>query len=1034
MDAYETLSVLGEGTYGVVLKARSRKTGKIVAIKKFKQTEDDDHVRKTSMREVRMLQQLRHPNVIGLEDVFRRDGKLYLVFEYAEHTILQLLECTNRGLPPRDVRRFMYQLLRGIEFCHSHNVIHRDVKPENVLIDGNGVLKVCDFGFARQMTAKGRYTDYVATRWYRAPELLVGDVCYGKPVDIWAIGCLFAELTDGQPLFPGESDLDQLCLIMQSCGPIPDRMVSIFEHSPLYRGISFPHSSIVYTLPERYHRESADWMEFLLSCLHTNPDDRLSCTELLALPYFTRDGFRDRFESEQRRLSELPMLLSSRRTSVNTSLQTVPAAVAESSPLKGSHSSPLGPADTKPAKNEPHRSSRQQETTIVPAAEAAFQTSDIHHHQNPLPMMKLDGTTSSSVVPLPRICPSMEKGSFSLSFAKHTRHEPPSPTVTTEATAPASKPSSASTDSIASQIVMHAHPTAPPPLPISPPESHLAELKQQITQPSSPPAPRERQSTTVMQNVLPMNDLAKQELLLASNAVGASPSAPTAEKEEQPDRPQRKLSGGAAPVAELDLASLLHPKANGADGKKGASDATGSRPPLAQHSPVLWRKSKVPTPKSTSFAEHLPNLLLPTIPYSGVSEGVGGSHLASRRPSQDPSTQPLLLPAKERRRSVSLDISTPRALPAVEDSKSQPKNHRGNHRIVSTTRKKSKPRHQPTQPTTGKRTPSTRSSSVNGPNSSAPRESDVDVVRHNPKAVASLAPSTNIGPSPPHQSRYSTNSVDSSPLSQLASTPTRSSQVAQLDTARMEAAHELDGGIPKKKPYQMSPVRPQLVPPHRGTAHAAEGGPYSTAALMALTALRQYGSTTTYSPASVYHVPHGNGRRPSKLRIPLKRGYGPEAPRRSKQRDGRRYSKEGVREADRASVNAGGGGKPPIAPASRNNGAYNSPYRQSPTTAMQGKSVNLTPRSEAAVMAAGQRGTRNSRKAKEAELIEKRVLRPSPAPHRHPPPDGPALERMPENIASSPKQSGAVLSQRAQNSPAMAASLIEHGDAEGLSR
>ncbi|KPI84550.1 putative mitogen-activated protein kinase [Leptomonas seymouri] len=308
MENYEVLGILGEGTYGVVMKARSRTTGKLVAIKRFKQTDEDDHVRKTSTREVRMLQQLKHPNVVRLEDVFRREGKLYLVFEYIENTILQVLENTTHGIPPRELRRYTYQLLRGIEFCHAHHVIHRDVKPENVLIDQSGMLKLCDFGFARQMTSKGKYTDYVATRWYRAPELLVGDVSYGRPVDVWALGCMFAELSDGQPLFSGESDLDQLCLIIQTCGPLPSRMVSIFEHNPLYRNVSYPHASIVYTLQERYHRQPADWLGFLYACLNPDPAKRLTCTELMALPYFTRDGFRDRYEQELRAKSGLPLL------------------------------------------------------------------------------------------------------------------------------------------------------------------------------------------------------------------------------------------------------------------------------------------------------------------------------------------------------------------------------------------------------------------------------------------------------------------------------------------------------------------------------------------------------------------------------------------------------------------------------------------------------------------------------------------------------------------------------------------------------
>ncbi|KAG8343145.1 putative mitogen activated protein kinase [Trypanosoma vivax] len=302
MEAYETLGVLGEGTYGVVVKARHRATGHLVAIKKYKQAEDDDHVRKTSLREVRVLKHLRHPNVISLLDVFRRDGKLYLVFEYVENTILQLIEARRSGLSEDEVRRYTFQLLNGVSYCHAHNIIHRDVKPENVLVSKDGVLKLCDFGFARPLSSRGNYTDYVATRWYRAPELLVGDVSYGKAVDIWAIGCIFSELTDGQPLFPGDSDLEQLSLIMRTCGPIPQRMVEIFEHNSLYRRVVFPHVSVERTLRQRFSKAPEPWLEFLSLCLRTDPAERPTCTSLMGLEYFTKNNFRAQYEAELRTL------------------------------------------------------------------------------------------------------------------------------------------------------------------------------------------------------------------------------------------------------------------------------------------------------------------------------------------------------------------------------------------------------------------------------------------------------------------------------------------------------------------------------------------------------------------------------------------------------------------------------------------------------------------------------------------------------------------------------------------------------------
>lgn len=115
------------------------------------------------------------------------------VFEYVDRTLLEDLERHPNGMDPLDVKKVMWQLVRSIEFCHAHNVIHRDIKPENLLISKNGCLKLCDFGFARTLAGPGaRYTDYVSTRWYRSPELLVGDASYGKAVDLWAMGCLMA--------------------------------------------------------------------------------------------------------------------------------------------------------------------------------------------------------------------------------------------------------------------------------------------------------------------------------------------------------------------------------------------------------------------------------------------------------------------------------------------------------------------------------------------------------------------------------------------------------------------------------------------------------------------------------------------------------------------------------------------------------------------------------------------------------------------------------------------------------------------------
>ncbi|EQC42668.1 CMGC/CDKL protein kinase [Saprolegnia diclina VS20] len=286
MENYENLGTIGEGTYGVVLKCRHKETGQIVAIKKFKESDEDEQVRKTAMREIRILKQLKHENIVNLIEVFRRKGKLYLVFEYVEKTILEEIEKNPEGLEPHAIRSLMWQLIRAIHYCHEHNIIHRDIKPENLLVSKNGVLKLCDFGFARTLAAAGaKYTDYVSTRWYRAPELLVGDVSYGKAVDIWAVGCMLAEITTGLPLFPGDSDIDQLYHIMKCLGRITSRQQELFRKNSLYVGVKLPEVTSIETLEDRFPQLDKVAIDFLHQTVQDEPLDRWTCSELLKHPF-----------------------------------------------------------------------------------------------------------------------------------------------------------------------------------------------------------------------------------------------------------------------------------------------------------------------------------------------------------------------------------------------------------------------------------------------------------------------------------------------------------------------------------------------------------------------------------------------------------------------------------------------------------------------------------------------------------------------------------------------------------------------------
>ncbi|XP_020563690.2 cyclin-dependent kinase-like 1 isoform X4 [Oryzias latipes] len=290
MEKYEKLAKIGEGSYGVVFKCRNRDTGQIVAIKKFVESEEDPVIKKIALREIRMLK-LKHVNLVNLLEVFRRKRRLHLVFEFCEQTVLNELDRHPRGVPEAQLKSIVWQTLQAVNFCHKHNCIHRDVKPENILLTKTGVIKLCDFGFARILTGpEDDYTDYVATRWYRAPELLVGDTQYGPPVDVWALGCVFAELLDGNPLWPGKSDVDQLYLIRKTLGDLIPHHQQIFRSNVFFSGVSIPDPDATEPLEKRFQGASPQALQVMKSCLVMDPSLRLSCQELLELPYFQEEA------------------------------------------------------------------------------------------------------------------------------------------------------------------------------------------------------------------------------------------------------------------------------------------------------------------------------------------------------------------------------------------------------------------------------------------------------------------------------------------------------------------------------------------------------------------------------------------------------------------------------------------------------------------------------------------------------------------------------------------------------------------------
>lgn len=212
---------IGEGTYGVVYKGRHKVTQQIVAMKKIRLESEEEGVPSTAIREISLLKELQHPNVVCLHDILMQDARLYLIFEFLSMDLKKYLDSlpSRQMMDPMLVKSYLYQITQGIAFCHSRRVLHRDLKPQNLLIDSKGVIKLADFGLARAFGVPVRiYTHEVVTLWYRAPEVLLGSPRYSTPVDMWSIGTIFAEMATKRPLFHGDSEIDQLFRIFRTLG------------------------------------------------------------------------------------------------------------------------------------------------------------------------------------------------------------------------------------------------------------------------------------------------------------------------------------------------------------------------------------------------------------------------------------------------------------------------------------------------------------------------------------------------------------------------------------------------------------------------------------------------------------------------------------------------------------------------------------------------------------------------------------------------------------------------------------------------
>lgn len=289
---YDKFEKIGEGTYGVVYKAVDTKhNNRIVALKKIRLESEDEGIPSTTIREISLLKELRDPNIVGLYDIVHSNSnKIYLVFEFLDMDLKKYMESIpeGQGMSKNMVKKFMVQLVRGIYYCHSHRVLHRDLKPQNLLIDKEGSLKVADFGLARAFGVPLRaYTHEVVTLWYRAPEILLGGKQYSTGVDMWSIGCIFAEMAQRKPLFSGDSEIDQIFKIFKILGTPTKEIWPEVEYMSDYKE-TFPKwkrqnlATIVTKL-------DSNGINLLQHLLEYDPARRISAKRALMHDYFKED-------------------------------------------------------------------------------------------------------------------------------------------------------------------------------------------------------------------------------------------------------------------------------------------------------------------------------------------------------------------------------------------------------------------------------------------------------------------------------------------------------------------------------------------------------------------------------------------------------------------------------------------------------------------------------------------------------------------------------------------------------------------------
>ncbi|CAI5439324.1 unnamed protein product [Caenorhabditis angaria] len=289
---FRHMKKIGEGTYGVVFRATHTNDNVKCALKMITMDRDEEGIPSTCLREISCLKDLRHDNVVKLYDIIYTNQKLYMVFEYIDQDLKFLLDrISPEPLPPNYVRSFMWQLLSALSYCHLRRIVHRDLKPQNILVSNNGVIKIADFGLARNFSFPSRkYTHEVVTLWYRPPEILLGSQRYSTSLDMWSIGCIFSECASGQPLFNGESEISQLFRIFETIGTPTSQTWPGVEKLPHFKS-AFPKWQYNSKKLAETSNLSQAGFDILSEIVRYPPERRLTAKGALSHRYFMQNDF-----------------------------------------------------------------------------------------------------------------------------------------------------------------------------------------------------------------------------------------------------------------------------------------------------------------------------------------------------------------------------------------------------------------------------------------------------------------------------------------------------------------------------------------------------------------------------------------------------------------------------------------------------------------------------------------------------------------------------------------------------------------------